>query len=112
MDCVIEEFPPSIPTFNEASKALTTGFKLGIGALKDFEYSREDDKVLEKWVKDGVATAWHPMYTFLLLRCTDFRGTCAMKPREEDGVVDKVLNVYGTENLKLAGISSRLRMLI
>lgn len=28
-----------------------------------------------------------------------------MKPREGDGVVDKFLNVYGTENLKLAGIT-------
>jgi len=29
-----------------------------------------------------------------------------MKPREEGGVVDRFLNVYGTENLKIAGISS------
>jgi len=26
-----------------------------------------------------------------------------MKPREERGVVDRFLNVYGTENLKIAG---------
>ena len=31
------------------------------------------------------------------------RGTCAMKPRDQGGVVDKFLNVYGTENLKIAG---------
>jgi hypothetical protein len=32
------------------------------------------------------------------------RGTCAMKPRQEGGVVDKDLNVYGTSHLKIAGI--------
>lgn len=32
------------------------------------------------------------------------RGTCAMKPRELGGVVDKDLNVYGTVNLKVAGL--------
>jgi alcohol oxidase len=45
---------------------------------------------------------------FLCLSWSDFRGTCAMKPRETDGVVDKFLNVYGTENLKIAGMSLRV----
>jgi len=36
---------------------------------------------------------------------TNFRGTCAMKPREQGGVVDGYLNVYGTQNLKIAGRS-------
>ena len=30
-------------------------------------------------------------------------GTCAMKPREQSGVVDARLNVYGVQNLKIAG---------
>jgi GMC oxidoreductase len=30
-------------------------------------------------------------------------GTCAMKPRQQGGVVDPRLNVYGTQNLKVAG---------
>ena len=30
-------------------------------------------------------------------------GTCAMKPREEGGVVDANLNVYGVEGLKVLG---------
>lgn len=34
---------------------------------------------------------------------TNLRGTCAMKPRADGGVVDKYLNVYGTQNLKIAG---------
>ena len=30
-------------------------------------------------------------------------GTCAMKAREQGGVVDERLNVYGVQNLKVAG---------
>jgi hypothetical protein len=30
-------------------------------------------------------------------------GTCAMKPRDQGGVVDERLNVYGIKNLKVAG---------
>jgi hypothetical protein len=29
-----------------------------------------------------------------------------MKPKAQGGVVDKYLNVYGTENLKIAGAST------
>jgi hypothetical protein len=32
--------------------------------------------------------------------------TCAMKPREQGGVVDPRLDVYGTRNLKVAGTFS------
>jgi alcohol oxidase len=32
-------------------------------------------------------------------------GTCAMKPRAEQGVVDARLNVYGVANLKVADLS-------
>jgi hypothetical protein len=30
-------------------------------------------------------------------------GTCAMKPRDQGGVVDERLNVYGIKSLKVAG---------
>jgi alcohol oxidase len=59
----------------------------------DIEYSEEDEKVLEEWVRNTVGTSWHPL------------GTCAMKPRENGGVVDKELNVYGTSGLKIADVS-------
>ena len=40
----------------------------------------------------------------LLISSTFFQiGTCAMKPREQGGVVDARLNVYGVQNLKIAG---------
>jgi hypothetical protein len=42
----------------------------------------------------------------IILKEANFRGTCAMKSREEGGVVDKFLNVYGTQNLKVAGNSN------
>lgn len=32
-------------------------------------------------------------------------GTCAMKPRDQMGVVDAQLNVYGVKNLKIADLS-------
>ncbi|KAI0759053.1 alcohol oxidase-like protein [Fomes fomentarius] len=59
----------------------------------DFEYTEEDDKAIEEYVRQVVATAWHGL------------GTCAMKRREEGGVVDSRLNVYGVEGLKVADMS-------
>ena len=32
-------------------------------------------------------------------------ATCAMKPRDKSGVVGNELNVYGTLNLKVVGMS-------
>ena len=60
-------------------------------ALQEIEYSEEDDKVIEQWIRENVNTTWHSL------------GTCKMAPREESGVVDPSLNVYGTEGLKVAG---------
>lgn len=58
---------------------------------KRIVYSPEDNKAIENWVKDTFLAVWH------------WLGTCAMKPREEGGVVDKKLNVYGVKGLKVAG---------
>ncbi|KAK0206150.1 GMC oxidoreductase-domain-containing protein [Desarmillaria ectypa] len=60
---------------------------------EDIKYSKEDDKAIDDWVADHVETTWHSL------------GTCAMKPREEGGVVDSRLNVYGTQNLKCVDLS-------
>jgi alcohol oxidase len=56
-------------------------------------YSAEDDAAIEAWIRRSVGTTWHSL------------GTCAMKPREEGGVVDFRLNVYGTQALKVADLS-------
>ncbi|KAH7888381.1 GMC oxidoreductase-domain-containing protein [Phlebopus sp. FC_14] len=59
----------------------------------DIIYSAEDDIALEKYVRSFVQTTWHPL------------GTCAMKPRDQGGVVDSRLNVYGVEGMKVADMS-------
>nr|6H3O_A Chain A, Alcohol oxidase [Phanerodontia chrysosporium]6H3O_B Chain B, Alcohol oxidase [Phanerodontia chrysosporium]6H3O_C Chain C, Alcohol oxidase [Phanerodontia chrysosporium]6H3O_D Chain D, Alcohol oxidase [Phanerodontia chrysosporium]6H3O_E Chain E, Alcohol oxidase [Phanerodontia chrysosporium]6H3O_F Chain F, Alcohol oxidase [Phanerodontia chrysosporium]6H3O_G Chain G, Alcohol oxidase [Phanerodontia chrysosporium]6H3O_H Chain H, Alcohol oxidase [Phanerodontia chrysosporium] len=61
--------------------------------IEDIPYTEEDDKAIDDWVADHVETTWHSL------------GTCAMKPREQGGVVDKRLNVYGTQNLKCVDLS-------
>lgn len=61
---------------------------------EDLIYTEEDDKAIEEWVKVNLATTWHSI------------GTLAMKPREQGGVVDKNLSVYGVKNLKVVGMLS------
>ncbi|KAH9483300.1 Alcohol oxidase 2 [Psilocybe cubensis] len=56
-------------------------------------YTEEDDMAIDEYLKLTVATCWHSI------------GTCGMKPREQNGVVDSKLNVYGTQNLKVADCS-------
>jgi alcohol oxidase len=59
----------------------------------NIKYSKEDDQAIDDWIADHVETTWHSL------------GTCAMKPREQGGVVDARLNVYGTQNLKCVDLS-------
>lgn len=56
-------------------------------------YSSDDDVALESWIRRSVGSTWHSL------------GTCAMRPRQEGGVVDARLNVYGTQGLKVADLS-------
>jgi alcohol oxidase len=60
---------------------------------EDIKYSKEDDQAIDDWIADHVETTWHSL------------GTCAMKPRDQRGVVDARLNVYGTQNLKCVDLS-------
>lgn len=59
--------------------------------LEPIKYDAEDDKIIADWIRSNVNTTWHSM------------GTCKMAPKNEGGVVDGRLNVYGTKKLKLAG---------
>ncbi|KAI9679236.1 MAG: hypothetical protein M1817_005255 [Caeruleum heppii] len=52
-----------------------------------------DDATLLQVVKNGIRTEYHPS------------GTCAMLPREQGGVVDPRLRVYGTQNLRVIDAS-------
>jgi len=80
------------PKFNEGSKAaLFNGAQTG--DVKNIEYSAEDDDAIEEWIRGNLNTTWHSL------------GTAAMREKSEGGVVDKDLNVYGTQGLKVADLS-------
>ncbi|KAK0457321.1 alcohol oxidase-like protein [Desarmillaria tabescens] len=87
------EYAPLHPTFPTGSKASLSESKepVPLDAPK-LEYNEDDEKALETWIRKTSGTTFHSM------------GTCAMKPREDGGVVDNKLNVYGTQGLKVAGI--------
>ncbi|KAI0466990.1 alcohol oxidase-like protein [Xylaria cf. heliscus] len=72
---------PEIPSYSETE---------GTGGLA---YTPEDDVVIEDWLREHVGTVWHSM------------GTCKMAPREDLGVVDQNLNVYGVRGLKVIDLS-------
>ncbi|KAI8986149.1 alcohol oxidase-like protein [Trametes punicea] len=82
------------PAFDPAGKA-ATGEKSGPASIldPDIEYTQQDEKALEDFIRRKVVSSWHSL------------GTCAMKRREEGGVVDSRLNVYGVEGLKIADMS-------
>ncbi|KAF7796088.1 hypothetical protein EIP86_007259 [Pleurotus ostreatoroseus] len=88
------EAAPIHPRFPAGSKAavIEEGTPFSVNAPR-IEYSLEDDKAIEQYIRGLVATCWHSL------------GTCAMKPRSEKGVVDARLNVYGVKSLKVAGKS-------
>lgn len=94
MECYRGEVAAAHPPFGEGSAA-RCGLQEGPVAEDEGEilYSEEDERVLEKWLRENVGTTWHSL------------GTCAMRPREEDGVVDGGLRVYGVEGLRVADLS-------
>ncbi|KAI2464626.1 GMC oxidoreductase-domain-containing protein [Annulohypoxylon bovei var. microspora] len=83
------------PPFAAESSAACV--KLSSGPLPadvaEIEYSAEDDVVLEKFLRENVSTTWHSL------------GTCKMLPRDQEGVVDRGLSVYGVRGLKIADLS-------
>ncbi|RFU33612.1 hypothetical protein B7463_g2751, partial [Scytalidium lignicola] len=88
------------PNFKPGSKAALVDFTLPgekapsvLGDIQDIEYDSDDDDAIEKCIRENVNTTWHSI------------GTCAMRARDQGGVVDKDLNVYGTRALKLVDLS-------
>lgn len=75
------------PKFPANSKAATMETETALSDVKDLEYSKEDDEAIEQFLRENVNTTWHSL------------GTCKMAPRDEDGVVDAELNVYGVKGL-------------
>lgn len=88
------EWAPGHPPFASDSPAACVEREGPIaGEVKNIAYTAEDDAVLEKWLRENVQTTWHSM------------GTCKMAPREERGVVDPTLSVYGVQRLKVVDLS-------
>ncbi|KAG8691277.1 hypothetical protein FRC11_005358 [Ceratobasidium sp. 423] len=89
------EFAALHPKFPEGSAAACV--KLDgppdVESVKDIVYSPEDNKAIETHVRQFIETTWHSI------------GTILMKPKEQGGCVDARLNVYGTQNLKVADLS-------
>lgn len=99
-NCYDGEIEIGHPKFREGSKAALSNKRAADGRFTSLEdrrklppivYDAEDDAAIEAWIRDNMNTTWHSL------------GTCKMAPKEKGGVVDKDLNVYGTEGLKLAG---------
>jgi choline dehydrogenase-like flavoprotein len=87
------EVPSGHPAFPPDSKAVCGDADGPVTDDKEIEYSAEDDALIEDFLLKNVATTWHSI------------GTCKMAPRENMGVVDPSLSVYGVEGLKLADLS-------
>ncbi|KAG2344724.1 alcohol oxidase-like protein [Suillus weaverae] len=88
------EVPIGHPGFPEGSAAVC-GETTGPVDLKapDLIYTAEDDEAINRHIRRRMQTTWHSL------------GTCAMKPRANQGVIDARLNVYGVTNLKVADMS-------
>ncbi|KAI8947538.1 GMC oxidoreductase [Xylaria longipes] len=85
-------YHPPFPAYSKAACA-TFDAERDTTNVMDLEYSPEDDKILEQFLRENINTTWHSI------------GTAKMAPREQLGVVDKDLNVYGVKGLKLADLS-------
>ncbi|KAI1734593.1 GMC oxidoreductase [Xylaria scruposa] len=85
-------FHPPFPAHSEAA-CVTFDAERNTTNLIDIKYSPEDDKILKQFLRENINTTWHSI------------GTAKMAPREQSGVVDKDLNVYGVKGLKLADLS-------
>ncbi|KAG8687027.1 hypothetical protein FRC11_007934, partial [Ceratobasidium sp. 423] len=88
------EYAPLHPGFPEGSAASCVRLSGPPSTnVEDLVYTTEDDVAVEEFVRQRGGTTWHSV------------ATIQMKPKEKGGCVDARLNVYGTENLKVADLS-------
>ncbi|KAH8664340.1 GMC oxidoreductase [Xylariales sp. PMI_506] len=89
------EVPTGHPRYPEGSKAAVqeTWTEGQHQDVADIEYSPEDDEAIVQKLRETVNTTWHGL------------ATARMAPREDKGVVDANLNVYGVQGLKAADLS-------
>ncbi|OHF01939.1 GMC oxidoreductase [Colletotrichum orchidophilum] len=92
MDIFRGELASRHPQFaNSASAAV---IETAEGPVADaINYSVDDDAAIVQYIRENIGTSRHPL------------GTCKMAPREEKGVVDHKLDVYGVSGLKIADLS-------
>ncbi|KAJ7476061.1 GMC oxidoreductase-domain-containing protein [Mycena latifolia] len=94
MDSYRGEFALEHPHFAASSPAACVKAEGPVPiSAPDIVYSAEDDEAIDRYHRAIVNTTWHSL------------GTCAMKPRNQNGVVDSRLNVYGVKNLKVVDLS-------
>lgn len=94
------EHPPTHPRFAVDSPAALVRLDAPLftteeerSALPNIVYSPADDAAIEQLMREVTATTWHSL------------GTNKMAPREDKGVVDEDLNVYGVTGLKVIDLS-------
>jgi alcohol oxidase len=87
----LREGHPTFPPGSMADHDVVDEMSRKQGFPAVITYSKEDEDAIRSFIRQRVQTAWHSL------------GTCAMKPRESGGVVDKDLNVYGVKGLKVVG---------
>jgi alcohol oxidase len=105
------EFAPLHPKYPEGSAAACVKLDSApqVSGLKNIVYTAEDNAAIEAFVRQMCETTWHSVSSHLTIGdsvCLSMAEKCAtvpMKPREDGGCVDARLNVYGTQNLKVAG---------
>ncbi|THH31707.1 hypothetical protein EUX98_g2453 [Antrodiella citrinella] len=94
MACFRGEYPPRQPVFPPGSAAAVNELPVPVDMnAPDIVYTKEDDEAIRDFVRKNVGTTWHAL------------GTCSMMPRDDGGVVDSHLNVYGVKSLKVADLS-------
>ncbi|KAH9971399.1 alcohol oxidase-like protein [Lactifluus volemus] len=85
-------FHPAFPSGSPASIVEKAEGPIPFDAPR-IVYSGADEAAIEAYARATMSTTWHAL------------GTCAMKPREQGGVVDSRLNVYTVKGLKVADLS-------
>ena len=63
------------------------------GKRTPFYKQSEDLDDMKEYIRRAAVSNWHQV------------GTCAMLPRDKNGVVDETLVVYGTQNLRVVDAS-------
>jgi len=89
------ELATTHPRFHPSSQAALLDLDISqeSNITENIVYSTEDDKAIEQYLRENINSTWHSL------------GTAKMAPREQMGVVDESLGVYGVRGLKVIDLS-------